>query len=52
MIRVSKEEKDALLSEMPKTLVCRTSKQKSKRHTYYVEETPQILRMLKVIRGK
>ncbi len=50
LVPVTKEEKFAILAQFPKTHFVRTMKQKSKRHHYYCEEAPQVMRYLNRIR--
>lgn len=50
MIQITQREKEALIREHPDFHVHRTVKQKSKRHHYYIEENPRVLRALRAIR--
>lgn len=50
MVSITKEEKEKILERYPETQVVRTMRQKSKRHHYYVEEVPRVMRFLDYIR--
>jgi len=50
MVLITKEEKDAILTRFPKVNIVRTMKQRSKRHRYYCEEAPGIVRYLNQLR--
>lgn len=50
LIQITQREKEALIRERPDFHVHRTVKQKSKRHHYYIEENPRVLRALRAIR--
>lgn len=52
MILISKEEKEAVRAKFPKACIVRTMRQRSKRHRYYCEEAPAIMRFLNQLRGK
>ena len=52
MVLISKPEKEAILERFPKVNIVRTMKQRSKRHRYYCEESPQVMRYLDRLRGK
>lgn len=52
MVPITKDEKFAILERFPKTNIVRTMRQRSKRHHYYCEEAPQVMRLLNSIRGK
>ncbi len=52
MVSISKEEKGALCARFPRLYVVRTMKQKSGRHRYYTEESPEVLRVLGELRGQ
>ena len=52
MVPVTKDEKFAILERFPKTNIVRTMRQRSKRHHYYCEEAPQVMRYLSTLRGK
>lgn len=51
MIAVSKSEKEAIIKQFPNAYMVRTVKHKSKRHRYYCEESPKVLRYLDDIRS-
>lgn len=46
MILITKEEKDAISKLYPDAHIVRTMRQKSKRHRYYCEESPGVMRYL------
>lgn len=46
MIAINKREKEIITNAFPDAHIARTMKQKSKRHHYYVEETPRIITFL------
>lgn len=50
MVTISKEEKRLLLERLPNVHIRRTMTQKSKRHHYYCEESPDAMAVLKEIR--
>lgn len=50
MILISKDEKDYISNNYPKVHIVRTMKQKSKRHRYYCEEAPSVMRYLASVR--
>lgn len=52
MVLISKEEKMAIREKFPKVNIVRTMKQRSKRHRYYCEEAPQVMRYLNELRRK
>ncbi len=52
MVLISKEEKKAIREKFPKVNIVRTMRQKSKRHRYYCEEAPQVMRYLSDLRRK
>lgn len=52
MVLISKEEKEAVRSRFPKACIVRTMRQRSKRHRYYCEEAPAIMRFLNQLRRK
>ena len=52
MVLVTKSEKEAILKRFPRVGMVRTMKQRSKRHRYYCEEAPQVMRYLDKLRGK
>lgn len=51
MIAINKFEKEAIAEQLPDVHIVRTMKQKSKRHHYYCEETPQVKRLLRSLNG-
>jgi len=51
MIRINKEEKAAIAERFPEVCIIRTMKHDSKRHHYYCEESPRVIRFLNRIRG-
>ena len=51
MIAINEPEKDIISQYLPGVHIVRTMKQKSKRHHYYCEETPDVMRLLKQIRS-
>lgn len=52
MVLISKAEKEAIRERFPKVNIVRTMRQKSKRHRYYCEESPQVMRYLNELRRK
>lgn len=50
MILITKDEKDYISKNFPKAHIVRTMKQKSKRHRYYCEEAPSVMRYLASVR--
>lgn len=52
MVLITKSEKEAILDKFPKVNIVRTMRQRSKRHRYYCEEAPQVMRYLDKLRGK
>ena len=52
MVLITKPEKEAILERFPKVNIVRTMRQRSKRHRYYCEEAPQVMRFLNILRGK
>ena len=52
MIAINKSEKEAISKQFPDVHITRTMKQKSKRHRYYCEENPAVLRFLNRARGE
>lgn len=52
MVLISKAEKEAIQERFPKANIVRTMRQKSKRHRYYCEEAPQVMRYLNELRRK
>jgi len=51
MIAINKTEKEAICERFPNVHIVRTMRQKSKRHRYYCEENPDVLRFLNRSRG-
>lgn len=51
MIQVSKEEKMIIAERFPDVHIVRTMKGDSKRHHYYCEEAPRVLRFLEKMRN-
>lgn len=51
MIAINKNIKEIIAEKFPDAHFVRTMKKKSKRHHYYVEETPRVLSYLKELRG-
>lgn len=52
MVLITKEEKSAIREKFPKVNIVRTMRQKSKRHRYYCEEAPQVMRYLGQLRRR
>lgn len=50
MVRITKEEKDIICKRFPKVHIVRTVKQRSKRHTYYCEESRGVISLLNQLR--
>lgn len=50
MVLITKAEKEALLEKFPKVGIVRTMRQRSKRHRYYCEEAPGVMRFLNQLR--
>lgn len=46
MVLITKDEKDYISKNFPRVHIVRTMKQKSKRHRYYCEESPVVMRYL------
>lgn len=51
MISISLDEKNAVRERFPKVHIARTMKGDSKRHHYYVEETPGVMKLVRQLRG-
>lgn len=51
LITITKDERKIISEHFPDVCIVRTMKQKSKRHHYYCEEAPRVLRLLDQIRG-
>ena len=51
MIQLNKEEKMAVAERFPDVHIVRTMKGDSKRHHYYCEESPKVLRFVNRMRG-
>lgn len=51
MILINENEKRAILKRYPQTYFVRTMKHDSKRHHYYVEDRPRIVRIIDSLRG-
>lgn len=51
MIAISEKEKEVIVKRLPNVHIVRTMKQRSKRHHYYCEETPKVMRLLNQMRG-
>lgn len=52
MVLINKEEASLLRRTHPDAHIVRTMKNKSKRHKYYCEETPNIMRWLNDVRAR
>lgn len=52
MVLITKDEKIAIREKFQKVGIVRTMRQKSKRHRYYLEEAPQVMRYLSDLRNK
>lgn len=52
MIAINKYEKEEISRQFPDVHIVRTMKQKSKRHRYYCEESPAVMRFLNRSRGE
>lgn len=50
MVRVTKNEKEAILKSFPDAHIRRTMKQKSERHHYFCEESEKIIEFLNAYR--
>lgn len=50
MVAINAQEKEIIAERLPKTHIRRTVKQKSKRHHYYVEESREVMRILRSLR--
>lgn len=50
MVRVTKNEKEAILKSFPNAHIRRTMKRKSKRHHYFCEESEKIIEFLNAYR--
>lgn len=51
MIAITQKEKEAICEKYPNTHFVRTMKQDSKRHHYYMTESPNQMRLLSSLRG-
>ena len=51
MINITQEEKKIIAEKYPETHIRRTVQQKSKRHRYYMEESRNAMRLLRLLRG-
>ena len=51
MISITREEKQAVLERYPNVHIVRTMKQDSKRHHYYMTESPNQMKLLNTLRG-
>lgn len=51
MIIVTKSEVEAIREKFPRAHIVRTMKQKSKRHRYFCEESPYVLKFIASLRG-
>lgn len=47
---ITKSEKEAILKRFPEVHIRRTMKSKSKRHHYYCEEAPRVMKFLSKLR--
>lgn len=52
MVLINKDEKEAIRNKFPQVGVVRTMRQKSKRHRYYCEEAPKVMRYLSELRNR
>lgn len=52
MVLISKQEKEAVIKQIPSAHYRRTVSQKSKRHHYYLEEDPAVLSVLYKFRSE
>lgn len=50
VIAINAEERKIITERLPDIHVRRTVKQKSKRHRYYVEESRDVMRILRLLR--
>lgn len=50
MVRVTKNEKEAILKSFPNAYIRRTMKRKSERHHYFCEESEKIIEFLNAYR--
>jgi hypothetical protein len=51
MIEITRQERDRIAASFPDVHIVRTMKQKSKRHHYYCEEAPSVMRVLRRMRN-
>lgn len=51
LLKISKEEKDVISTLFPEVNIVRTMKQRSKRHTYYCEETKRAVAVINKMRN-
>lgn len=51
MTEINKFEKEIIAEKFPDIHIVRTMKHKSKRHHYYCEEAPRVLRLLSKLRN-
>lgn len=52
MVLISKQEKEAIRERFQKVGITRTMRQRSKRHRYYCEEAPAVMRFLNKLRNE
>ena len=51
MISITKDESIAIRAALPDVHIVRTARQKSKRHHYYCEESREVARLIRRMRG-
>lgn len=51
MISITLDEKNVISERFPKVHIARTMKGDSKRHHYYVEEAPGVVKLVRQMRG-
>lgn len=51
MIQINKTEKEIINKKIPSAHIVRTMKKHSKRHRYYCEETPWVIKLLSELRN-
>ena len=50
MVLINEEEKQVISKRLPNVHICRTVRQKSKRHRYYMEEARSAMKLLYKLR--
>lgn len=50
LVLINEEEKRVIAEQLPHVHICRTVRQKSKRHRYYMEEDRNAMKLLRRLR--